>query len=389
MDLATTSSRRAFLTGACSLAALPLTSRFALAKGPGENRFVAIVLRGAMDGLDLVQPYGDARLFSLRPELALTPDKGLLDLDGRFGLHPAAKELFPLFKAQELSFVHSVSTPYRNQRSHFDGQDILETGGNSHAESSGWLNRAVGLVRGGDIRAIDVATGADLILQGDSPAEIWSPHDSVGMSGDEIAMLQHLFSDEQDFATAFQQALDADQNTRSTFGKRKPGASTTGLARMAGGFLKTDYRMAAFSVLGWDTHIDQTRQFASATDTLASAIVTLRQAMGEDAWRHTAVVASTEFGRTARQNGTGGTDHGTGSCAILAGGAIPGGRVITDWPGLKDGDLLDDRDLKPTADIREIFALMLNRQFGISRNALASTVFPGLSYTSMETQLRG
>ncbi|TPW33099.1 DUF1501 domain-containing protein [Martelella alba] len=389
MDVVTNSSRRAFLTGACSLAALPLTSRFALAKGEGENRFVAIVLRGAMDGLDLVQPYSDPRLISLRPELALTPDKGLLDLDGRFGLHPAAKELYPLFRSQELSFVHAVSTPYRNQRSHFDGQDILETGGSSHAESSGWLNRAVGLVRGGDIRAIDVATGADLILQGNSPAEIWSPRDGIGMSGDEIAMLQHLFSSDRDFAAAFRQALDADQNTRSIFGKGKPGASTIGLARMAGSFLKDEYRMAAFSVLGWDTHVNQKQQFDSATDTLANAIVTLKLTMGEAAWRHTAVIATTEFGRTARQNGTGGTDHGTGSCAILAGGAIPGGRIITNWPGLKDGDLLDDRDLKPTADVREIFALMLARQFGISRSTLANTVFPGLSYSAMETQLNG
>ena len=246
MTLAFNPTRRLFLGGACSLAAMPLMTSFALARAAGDNRFVAIILRGAMDGLDLVQPYGDPAYRLLRPGLSLTPDTGLYDLDGRFGLHPAAGGLYPLWKAGELSFVHAVSTPYRDARSHFDGQDILETGGNGSAGRDGWLNRAVGLAGDGPLRAIDVTSDSDLILQGPNAAELWSPRDDIPISADEMLFFEKLFKDSPDFARAFEEARSADVSAEMIFNGQQLGASTEGVSRLAGGFLKNDYRVAAF-----------------------------------------------------------------------------------------------------------------------------------------------
>ncbi|AJY46957.1 DUF1501 domain-containing protein [Martelella endophytica] len=381
-------TRRLFLGGACSLAAMPLMTSFALARGNGENRFVAIVLRGAMDGLDLVQPYGDPAFRGLRPDLALTPDTGLLDLDGRFGLNPAAADLYPLWKAGELSFVHAVSTPYRDARSHFDGQDILETGGNGHAGRDGWLNRAIGMMGSEQLRAIDVTSDSDLILQGDYPAEIWSPKDDIPISADELLFFEALYSKDDAFAKAFQQARNADMSSEAIFSGASIAASTEGLARLAGGFLKRDYRVAAFSINGWDTHADQKGLFNRSAGSLSKAILTLKAEMGPKAWSNTVVLAMTEFGRTARQNGTGGTDHGTGGCAVVAGGGYPGGRVMGTWPGVADGALYEDRDLMPTGDIREVAAAMLYRQFGLGAAALTGSVFPGLDFSASSAFVR-
>lgn len=166
-------SRRGFLAGACCVAAAPILTPVSFAAMPGDNRFVTIILRGAMDGLDFVQPYGDPAYAALRPKLGLRPDTGLIDLDGFFGLNPAASALMPLWQAGELSFVHAVSTPYRDQRSHFDGQDMLETGGNGKGERTGWLNRTLAVIpRSSDRKAIDINTSMELILSGPNEADL-------------------------------------------------------------------------------------------------------------------------------------------------------------------------------------------------------------------------
>jgi uncharacterized protein (DUF1501 family) len=160
------------------------------------------------------------------------------------------------------------------------------------------------------------------------------------------------------------------------------------MARLAGGMLREDYRIASFSINGWDTHVGQKGQFTKAAADLATAIVTLSQALGEEAWKRTVVLAMTEFGRTARENGTNGTDHGTGGLAVLAGGAVPGGKVLGQWPGLLPDKLLDNRDLMPTGDIREVAAAMLYRQFGVDPHNLTTKVFPGLSFDRSSVYLR-
>ncbi len=382
-------SRRGFLAGACCAAAAPVLTPVTFAAMPGENRFVTIVLRGAMDGLDLVQPYGDPAYAALRPKLGMTPDTGLLDLDGFFGLNPAAADLMPLWKSGELSFVQAVSTPYRNQRSHFDGQDILETGGNDKSQKTGWLNRTIAAIpRGESRKAIDVSSSMELILTGPSDADSWSSQTNFALAEDEIHFLDRLYAGDQAFARVFDEAKQTSSSADSLYGDAKRGGGVADIARLAGGMLTKDYRLASFSINGWDTHVGQQAQFKKAAGDLTVAITTLKQAMGDDAWKKTVVLAVTEFGRTARENGTGGTDHGTGGTAVLAGGAILGGKVLGDWPGLGEDRLLDGRDLMPTGDVREVAAAMLYRQFGIEPSVLTAKVFPGLSFDASSPYLK-
>ncbi len=383
-------SRRNFLVTACCAAAVPAFSPVSFAAMPGENRFVTIVLRGAMDGLDLVQPYGDPAFAGFRPTLALTPDAGLIDLDGHFGLNPAAQPLMPLWQAKELAFVHAVSTPYRDQRSHFDGQDMLESGAEHvHEERTGWLNRALSSIpRSADRKAIDINTSMELILSGPNEADVWASTSNMTMGADEIGFFKRLYANDPEFNQVLAEALRTDMSAEQLFQDEKRGQGIRDVAKLAGGLLKEDYRIASFSVDGWDTHAGQKGQFARTVKDLTIALTTLKDAVGPEVWKKTVVVAMTEFGRTARENGTGGTDHGTGGVAILAGGGIDGGRVLGNWPGLGDGKLLDDRDLMPTGDVRELAAAMLYRQFDVSSEALTNTIFPGLNFDRSSAYLK-
>jgi len=383
-------SRRGFLAGACCAAAAPIVTPVSFAAMPGDNRLVTIILRGAMDGLDLVQPYGDPAFAALRPKLGLRPDTGLIDLDGFFGLNPAAAALMPLWQAGELSFVHAVSTPYRDQRSHFDGQDMLETGGNGKGERTGWLNRTLAVIpRSGSRKAIDINTSMELILSGPNQADSWSSQSNFALAEDEIAFLDRLYAGDPAFAKAMEEAKKTDMSADSLYADGRRGAGITDMARLAGGMLREDYRIASFSINGWDTHVGQQGQFRKAVGALSTAIVTLKDELGEDAWKKTVVLAMTEFGRTARENGTNGTDHGTGGLAVLAGGAIPGGKVLGKWPGLSEDKLLDRRDLMPTGDVREVAAAMLYRQFGVEPGDLTAKVFPGLGFDTSSAYLKG
>ncbi|MFN3497833.1 MAG: DUF1501 domain-containing protein [Pannonibacter indicus] len=374
-------TRRGFLTSACCAAAAPLFTPLALAAMPGDNRFAAIILRGAMDGLDLVQPVGDKAFASLRPKLVETSAPKLIPLDDFFGLHPAAAPLLPLWKAGELAFVHVVSTPYRNIRSHFDGQDILEAGGTEGAaKTGGWLNRTLSLT-GAPLKAISVSTAQEVILSGANPADVWSPRSDIALGQDELNFLAELYKGDRAFSEALKQAVGIDSFTDALYANEKRNGSVAHVARMAGALLKDEYRIASFSITGWDTHVQQEKEFASAVKDLSTAILSLRDEMGPKVWAKTAVVAMTEFGRTVRQNANDGTDHGTGGCCVIAGGAIRGGKVYGRWPGLGDGDLLDDRDLNPTGDVRAVAAALLASQFGLKASALTDTVFPGLDFS--------
>jgi uncharacterized protein (DUF1501 family) len=383
-------SRRGFLAGACCAAAAPVLTPVTFAATPGDNRFVTIILRGAMDGLDLVQPYGDPAFAALRPKLAHRPDTGLLDLDGFYGLNPSASGLMPLWQAKQLSFVHAVSTPYRDQRSHFDGQDILETGGMDKSQKSGWLNRALAVIPRSDARrAIDINTSMELILTGPNKADSWSSQSNFALAEDEVAFLDRLYANDPAFAKALNEAKEADVASDLLYGDEKRGAGIADMAKLTAGMLREDYRVASFSINGWDTHVGQPMQFRKAVGDLATAIVTLKEAMGDEVWGKTVVVAITEFGRTARENGTNGTDHGTGGLAIIAGGSVPGGKVLGHWPGLGEDKLLDERDLMPTGDVREVAAAMLYRQFDITPGNLTGKVFPGLAFDTSSAYLRG
>lgn len=385
-------NRRAFLSGACCLAASPLVTPVSFAAMPGDNRLVTIVLRGAMDGLALVQPYGDPALKVLRPKLAVSADDGLIDLDGFFGLHPAAADLMPLWKTGDLGFVHATSTPYRDGRSHFDGQDMLESGGAAvRDERTGWLNRAIATIpRAADRRAIDVTTTAELILSGKNPVDVWSTRADLALAEDEQAFFVRLYRNDPVFAAAMGEATKTDMLSDAIHGADgKRAAGIASVAKLTAGMLSADHRIANFSINGWDTHLNQSRAFLRPVKDLATAIATLKANLSPAVWRKTAILAITEFGRTARQNGSEGTDHGTGGLAILAGGAVAGGKVYRNWPSLADSDLLDGRDLKPTTDLRQLAAAMLRQQFGIATRDLETSVFPGLSFDSRAMYLRG
>ncbi len=384
-------SRRTLLGAACCLAASPVITPVSFAAVPGDNRLVTIVLRGAMDGLALVQPYGDPALPALRPKLALTPERGLLDLDGFFGLHPDAAALMPLWRSRELGFVHAISTPYRSGRSHFDGQDMLESGGAAlHDERTGWLNRAIASIpRSAERKAIDVTTTSELILTGPNPVDVWSTRADLDMAGDEQMAFVRLYRNDPVFAAAMSDAMDTDLFSDRIYGDAKREAGIAAVAKLTAGMLSGEHRIASFTVNGWDTHIGQERTFRRPVKDLCTAILTLKDNLPPQVWRKTAILAITEFGRTARENGSGGTDHGTGGLAIIAGGAVAGGRVYGTWPGLGGTALLDDRDLMPTTDLRQLAAAMLYQQFDVSPRAIDDAIFPGLTFDSRAGYLRG
>lgn len=370
-------TRRAFLGTACSAAASPLVTPVVFAAAPGENRLVVIILRGGLDGLGMVQPVGDRAFAGLRPSLA----RGGADLDGFFALAEPFAGLMPFCQAGELSFVHAVSTPYRHKRSHFDGQDMLENGSGDPAglltkARDGWLNRALALIPGTRAEtAMAIGREHMMLLDGAAPAGSWSPSSELGLVADERQVLDLLYAGDPLFSDALAEAVRL--NGDATRGRE----DAERLAAYAAKRLTDEVRIAAFSLGGWDTHRRQDRAIRPAADGLAKALAALKGGLGRH-WETTAVVAMTEFGRTARENGSGGTDHGTGGAMLLAGGAVRGGRVFGDWPGLGEGALFEDRDLMPTGDVRRHAGWLLAGLYGLAGSEIARTVFPGVDLGS-------
>jgi uncharacterized protein (DUF1501 family) len=372
---------------------------------------VVIVLRGGMDGLDVLRPVGDPEYAKLRAPLLSEAPEGL-DLTGFHQLHPALAPLLPLWHAQELGFVQAVSTPYRDQRSHFDGQDLLEAGTTdlAGADRDGWLNRLLQVVPGAHGQtAYAVGHESMLLTRGAAPVANWSPDTSLSLSPQGARLAELIMHDDPDFQEAFQEAQALIQGfsaseagfaaeTAMTSAAEEDGAmiahSQTGgrpagieaIAQFAADRLRQESRIATFSIGGWDTHRLQTRGLTSALGQLSTALLTLRDGLGQD-WQKTAVVAVTEFGRTARPNGTGGTDHGTGGIMVLAGGALRGGRVYGAWPGLAEADLYDRRDLMPLGDVRAYAGIIMQHLFGLDRSILETTVFPGVELSLTDSLL--
>lgn len=375
--------RRQFLlrSGAlgCSLAASPLVTPVSFAQAPWDTRLVVIILRGGMDGLDVVRPVGDPVFGALRPRL--NDGAPPLDLDGYFALHPALAPLMPLWRAQQLGFVHAVSTPYRNKRSHFDGQDLLEAGTNDLADRArdGWLNRLLQHVPGvGSETAYAIGYNDLKVLNGPALVANWTPDADVTLSPQARRLAELVMEDDPAMHAALSEAfmLSDGFDAEATVGQRKAHVQ---VARFAASRLRGDARIAAFSSNGWDTHRAQDRTLPRALNALSQTILTLQQDLGAQVWGKTAVVAMTEFGRTARENGTGGTDHGTGGLMVLSGGAIRGGKVYGQWPGLDEAALFDRRDLMPTGDVRAPAAWILRAMTGVDRSILQRDVFPGLA----------
>jgi uncharacterized protein (DUF1501 family) len=395
-------NRREALLGAGALFAWSQIPRLARAEGR-DPRLLVIVLRGALDGLGAVAPVGDPDWVGLRGDRALLLDgkTPALPLDSFFALNPAMPNLYRLYKAQQASIVHAMATPYR-ERSHFDGQDVLESGiSRPGAVDSGWLNRAlVALESGGQVdlrgsRALGVGAVTPLVVRGRAPVMSWVPQKLLPASDDTRARLMDLYQHTDPKLAA---ALDArislaalglntkiDDPTSDDAALAPPGiarvrAYVADVAGAAARYLaKPDGpRVGAAGFVGWDTHINEgaaSGQLANLLGALDGALAAIETNMG-DAWRETVVAVITEFGRTARINGTDGTDHGTGTVAFLAGGALRGGRMVADWPGLKVAQLHEGRDLKPTTDLRAVLKGLLRDHLRVEERVLASTVFP-------------
>jgi uncharacterized protein (DUF1501 family) len=373
-------TRRGVLLGLTSAFALGRAS-LALAAAATEQRFVVVILRGALDGMSAVVPHGDPALAELRGELV--PD-GLLDLGGFYGLHPSLTNLHAMYQTGELLPVHAVAGPTR-VRSHFEAQDCLESGAD-HRMTSGWLNRAVAAMPGaatgrpeGDALAIGVSV--PLLLHGTATVGNWAPHGVITPSRDLYTQIAVLNQADQITGPAIAEGLRERGFAGAVLadGSEQPAGNRYAfptLLRAAGEMLRTSDgpRIAAAEIGGWDTHVAQVPRLTRVLKDLDAGLAALKDGLGP-AWQQTAVLVMTEFGRTARINGTKGTDHGTATVAFVLGGAVAGGRIAADWPGLGAGKLLEDRDLQPTQDLRAVAKGLLAQHLGLGAEALA-TVFP-------------
>lgn len=383
-------SRRDVLLGGGAVFASAAIPRWASAAGTRDPRLVVIILRGALDALSAVGPLGDPNYADLHGELALTREgpHAALPLDGFFGLNPAMKTFARLYAEKQALVIHAAATGYR-ERSHFDGQDVLESGmpGPGRTES-GWLNRALALVPAGErVRGQALAVGytPPLIVRGASPVLGWAPAGLPTPDDDLVSRLSQLYDHRDiDLGRALRAGLEAERRVRDGAEAMKPGgdasaqmhAAAAGAARLMSA--DDGPRFAALAFDGWDTHVAEggaTGRLANLLSGLDKAFSALETGLGR-AWSDTVVIAVTEFGRTARINGDGGCDHGTGTAAFLVGGAVAGGRVIADWPGLKPTDLYENRDLNPTIDLRAVFKGVLADQLGLAPAGLAEAVFP-------------
>jgi uncharacterized protein (DUF1501 family) len=351
-----------------------------LAATPGNYRLVVVILRGAWDGLDVVRPHGDPDYARLRPAEGRESASGTIDADGFYGFHPSLGPLHPLFKNKELSLAHAVATPYRS-RSHFEGQDILEQGTAAETSQGGWLNRLLGVV--GETRssfAVDVGPGSDVILKGPNRYTSWYPDLNLNLEVASAQFLQAMYRGDPLLEPAFAEIEEMARGAGSS-DNLDPGISPRELAQLAAKFLNADARIAAFSLTGWDTHVSQEKRLTRQLKDLSEMLLTLKTTLAGN-WQNTVVVMCSEFGRTARFNGTGGTDHGTGGLALLAGGLLAtgqGGKIITKkWPGLAESGLYENRDLMPTDDVRRYPGWLISALFGVAPSRIADTVFPGL-----------
>ena len=394
-------SRRCVLAGAGALGlTLQFLARPAAAAASANLKLIVVVCRGGMDGLTVSPPVGDPDYAGLRGPIALGAEA--LKLDGTFALHPALTATHALAQAGQARIAPAIATPDR-ARSHFEAQDVLESGAAAvYGASSGWLNRAVGALSGARrVEALSVGPTAPLILRGKAAFESWSPGKLVDGGARLPTLLQELYRTDPLLGPALARGLATEAQAQVAMtgiaapapammltGAAQPGAAlqrqgqdaARKLGQTLAGFMREPGgpQVAALSLDGFDTHANEGAaqgQLAARLGYLDAVLDGIHTGLGDD-WRDTVVLAATEFGRTARVNGTGGTDHGTGSTALVLGGALKPGGVIGDWPTLRPGALFEDRDVRPTLDMHSLFKGVLADHLGVERAALEQTVFP-------------
>jgi len=377
-------SRRQLLSTSAlfvTLAAHPPTAVAA----PTRNTLVCICLRGGLDGLSALVPYGDSRYYDLRPSVAIPePGKpfGCIPIDGRFGLHPSLDGLMPLYQSGELALVHAAGSPHVT-RSHFEAQDYLETGVPGNAAMDGWLNRYLAMTpeREHPLRAVAISPSLPRALHGPAPVltmvnpSVLRVHTSQGSAE---AAFQQLYANRRDgLSKSAQSTLRTIDEVRQRAGgpytpangARYPASEKRNLMQVAR-LLKAGFEVevAWLDLGGWDSHVGQRGSGSALAKTLkklADTLVAFSTDMGE-AMRNIVVVVMTEFGRTVAENGTGGTDHGHGGVIFVLGGPVRGGKVHGEWPGLAKKDLFFGRDLEVTTDYRRVLSDVAQDYLGLN-----------------------
>ncbi|MEM8696266.1 MAG: DUF1501 domain-containing protein [Pseudomonadota bacterium] len=377
--------RRDFLrSGALGAAGFMLAPYIAFAQAETDRRFVFVILRGAADGLAIVAPTGDPEFTGVRRDFARHSEGGMR-LGDFFTLHPALAEIGQLYGTDEALFAHAVASAYR-ERSHFDGQNVLETAASApYGLRDGWMNRFVGQLSGRQAEAIALSSTMPMVLRGSAEASSYAPS---RMPDPEIGLLRRvsmLYEDDPMLHADWAQAQETQELAEDIDGT---GRGETALGELAARFLSDPdgTRIAAIELRGWDTHANQRGRLDRRLGALDGMIGALRTGLGT-IWRDTLVIVATEFGRTAAPNGTGGTDHGTASAAMLLGGAVSGGRVLADWPGLRQPDLQDGRDLRPTMSMDRLFAGALAEHFALDLELVLQSVFPAAGAARLDGRL--
>jgi uncharacterized protein (DUF1501 family) len=349
--------------------------RLSFAAAGGDRRLVFIIQRGAADGLGTVIPVADPGLARARAVLEV---EGATKLDGMFALHPAMPELAKLYAARQALFVHAVASPYRD-RSHFDAQNVLESGGNApYALKSGWLNRLIGLLPKADGKALALSPTIPMAMRGPADVASYAPSVLPNASSDLIARVGQLYDPDPQLHSLWAQALMTREmagDSGEALGARNAAASGSLVAKLMRG--SAGARIVMVETTGWDTHSQQKGRLAAQLKGLDGLIANLKSGLVED-WSKTLVIVATEFGRTVAANGTGGTDHGTGAVAMMLGGAVKGGRVMADWPGLGTSALYEGRDLRPTHSLDALITGAVSAHFGIDPGSLGKVLFPAM-----------
>jgi uncharacterized protein (DUF1501 family) len=357
----------------------------------GGRKLVVIICRGAMDGLSVCPPIGDANYANLRGAIAIPGDQAL-KLDDTFSLHPSLSGLYGMAQSGQARIAPAVAIPQRI-RSHFEAQDMLESGGDQlYGVATGWLNRTLQAVQPGrPIKALSIGPQQPLILHGPVEAESWSPGGRETSRSERVtAAVQALYQDDYLLGPALATGLEVQnqamaQGMTMRGGDAPSGGDAKALSLTTAKFMTAPDgpSIAVLSLGGFDTHAGQgavSGRLANRLAVLDATLTGLQMGLG-DQWGKTVVIVATEFGRTAHVNGTGGTDHGTASTLLLAGGALKRGGIIGDWPTLQPTKLFESRDLAPTLDIRQVFKGVLADHIGVSRAALDRNVFPGSAAT--------
>ena len=337
-----------------------------------DRRFIFIIQRGAADGLNTVIPYADPAYAKLRGALAINVAQAT-KLDGMFALHPSLIETVKLYTAGQALFVQAVASPYRD-RSHFDAQNVLETGSNNAYQlKDGWMNRLLTLLPKAQNEAIAFAATIPMALRGKMEVSSYAASHLPQAPDDLLLRVSQLYAEDAQLNPIWQAAMQANNMADDASAKQDP----TSLGKLAASFLSkaNGPHIAMIETGGWDTHSGQEARLSRQLTSLDQLIAAMRVGLGVT-WQKTTIIVATEFGRTAAANGTGGTDHGTGSAALILGGDVNGGRVIADWPGLSQSNLYENRDLKPTTNLDTLIASLASASFGLDNTLVAKTLFP-------------